>query len=345
MSSNAGTVAGGAAPPIGEVGDPPERVRGRLGERERRDRAPLAVAAQLRPGHRPCPRKHATTGLSPAASDADAIARATSCAAVTSGGTKIASSASMPSSCSAIRSACSNCSAVAPATRSIGIPDGCVARDERAQRVWVGSLSSGTSSPAPAHASAARMPGTARVADDRDAPARREAVGARGACAVASSSSSVSTRITPAWRNSASTATSGEASAAVCDDAARRPAGGASALDRDDRLACARSDARAGRTCAGSRTTRGSSRITSVFGSSSQYCSRSLPLTSALLPTETKSEMPIPRLRGAAHQLDPETARLRQERDRPAHRVDAARTSRSCARPARCSRCRGSSAR
>ncbi len=34
----------------------------------------------------------------------------------------------------------------------------------------------------------------------------------------------VSTRMTPAWRNSASTATSGLASAAVCDDAARVPA-------------------------------------------------------------------------------------------------------------------------
>ena len=43
-------------------------------------------------------------------------------------------------------------------------------------------------------------------------------------CAVSSSSASVSTRITPAWRNSASIATSDDASAAVCDAAARVPA-------------------------------------------------------------------------------------------------------------------------
>ena len=36
-------------------------------------------------------------------------------------------------------------------------------------------------------------------------------------------------------------------------------------------------------------------RITSVRGSSSQYCKRSLPLTSLLFPTETNSEIPIPR--------------------------------------------------
>ena len=43
-------------------------------------------------------------------------------------------------------------------------------------------------------------------------------------CATSSNCSSVSTRITPACRKSASTATSGDANAAVCDDAARRPA-------------------------------------------------------------------------------------------------------------------------
>ena len=58
-----------------------------------------------------------------------------------------------------------------------------------------------------------------------------------------------------------------------------------------------------------------------MFGSVSQCCSRSLPLTSALLPTETNSEMPIPSSPAAAHQLDPETTRLRQERDRAARRA------------------------
>ena len=85
------------------------------------------------------------------------------------------------------------------------------------------------------HASAARIPGPPPLLTI----ATRRPRGS-GWCAsriaVSKSSSSVSTRITPAWRNSASTATSGAASAAVCDAGAARAGRRASALHRHDRL-------------------------------------------------------------------------------------------------------------
>ena len=55
--------------------------------------------------------------------------------------------------------------------------------------------------------------------------------------------------------------------------------------------------------------------MTPVRGSSSQNCSRSLPLTSLLLPTDTNSEIPMPRRAAWLEQLDAEPTRLREERD------------------------------
>jgi hypothetical protein len=109
--------------------------------------------------------------------------------------------------------------------------------------------------------------------------------------ATSKSSSSVPVRMTPAWRSSASTTWSDSASAPVCDDAAREPA-----LERPD-LTAMIGFLRATRRAilanrAGLPKLSRYSRITSVRGSSDQYWIRSLPETSALLPTETKLEMP-----------------------------------------------------
>ena len=65
-------------------------------------------------------------------------------------------------------------------------------------------------------------------------------------------------------------------------------------LDGDDRLRAARRAARSGRTCAGSRTTRGTAGSRRWPASSSQYWRKSLPERSALLPTETNDDRPSP---------------------------------------------------
>ena len=99
--------------------------------------------------------------------------------------------------------------------------------------------------------------------------------------------------MTPAWRNSASTAMSGLAIAAVCDEAARTPAADRPLLTAT--IGLRRETRRAMRAnLRGLPNDSRYSSTTSVPGSSSQYWSRSLPLTSALLPTETKLDTPSP---------------------------------------------------
>ena len=72
-------------------------------------------------------------------------------------------------------------------------------------------------------------------------------------------------------------------------------------------------------------------------GSSSQYCRRSLPDRSALLPTETNVEMPMPRRARLVEQRDPDAAALRERAPiRPGGRRGRARTSRSAGPPGRC---------
>ena len=99
--------------------------------------------------------------------------------------------------------------------------------------------SSATSSPLVSQASAQRIPGPPALVTITT----REPRG--GGCeessaATSNSSPSVSVRITPAWRNSASIVTSEAASSApVCDDGCPRTRRRAAALDRDDRLAVA----------------------------------------------------------------------------------------------------------
>ena len=81
-----------------------------------------------------------------------------------------------------------------------------------------------------------QQPERVGVADHRDPRARAAAAGGRRSWATSNISSRVSTWITPAWRNIASTAACGARDRA--DRVAHRHAlGGAAGLHRDDRLA------------------------------------------------------------------------------------------------------------
>jgi hypothetical protein len=112
---------------------------------------------------------------------------------------------------------------------STGLPTAAVAGSSARSAAAVPADTGGTSSPCAAHASAARMPGPpalVRIA------ARRP--GGRGCVASTRVTSNISSivvvRMTPDWRNSASTTVSLDASAPVCDEAARAPAADRPAL-------------------------------------------------------------------------------------------------------------------
>jgi hypothetical protein len=134
--------------------------------------------------------------------------------------------------------------------------------------------------------------------------------------ATLKSSSMVSVRITPAWRKSASTATSPAASAPVCEDAARVPA-----VVRPDFTAAIglrRPTRRASRpNFRGFPKDSRYSRITSVSSSASQYCRRSLPEMSALFPTLAKLESPSPRRPAAARIASPSAPDCEENATRP----------------------------
>ena len=154
---------------------------------------------------------------------AAAISRATSSARVTIGGMKTTMIASTSSAAPSRRSDRPYCSALALATTSTGFPTAAWAGRPARSAAWVSSDNSGTSSPAASQASATRMPGPPPLVST----ATRRPAGTGWAeitAATSNISSSVPARITPAWWNSASTAASPAASAAVCEDAARRPA-------------------------------------------------------------------------------------------------------------------------
>ena len=166
------------------------------------------------------------------------------------------------------------------------------------------SRASGTTvSPAAAHASAARMPGPEEL--PTIATLRPRGSGwVCSSCAESNSSSRVSTRITPAWRNSASTAESVEVSTAVWEEATvsgrpvRPPLTATIGLRRETRRA------RRANFCGLPKDSRYSSTVL-VAVSSVQYCSRSLPLTSALSPTETNVDTPTPVRRARSSRATP----------------------------------------
>src|SRR5207248_9297267 len=100
-------------------------------------------------------------------------------------------------------------------------------------------------------------------------------------------------RTTPAWRTGASTVASGAAAAAVCDAPARVPVAVRPLLATSTGLR--RAVARAIRANRRGLPTDSRYRATArVAGSSYQYESRSLPDTSALLPSDTKLDSPTP---------------------------------------------------
>jgi hypothetical protein len=113
------------------------------------------------------------------------------------------------------------------------------------------------------------------------------------AIAMSNSSSMEVARSTPACASRASTACSLAASAPVCDDAARAPT-----VERPDfsttiGFRFAMRDA-ISRNRMGLPKFSTYSRIVSIPGSSSHCSSRSLPLTSGLLPTDTNCAIPMP---------------------------------------------------
>ena len=167
--------------------------------------------------------KTAITGLPGLPATAALISRATSSAQVANGGMNTAMTASTSSATASRRSDRPHCSALALATTSTGFPTAACAGKPARSAAWVSTDSSGTSSPAASQASATKMPGPPALVST----AIRRPAGAGcddTTAATANISSSVAARITPAWWNSASTAVSPAASAAVCEDAARRPA-------------------------------------------------------------------------------------------------------------------------
>ena len=207
-------------------------------------------------------------------------------------GVQMTMAASTASSARTMPSACSYTSGVADATRSTGLDTAAFGSTTARSASCVAADSSGTSSPAPSQASVARIPGPPEL-PTMATRCPRGSGWEPSTSAMSNSSSRVSTRMTPACRNRASTAMSGLAIAAVCDDAARTPAAdrplftATIGLRRDTRRAM-RANLR------GLPNDSRYSSTTSVPGSSSQYWSRSLPLTSALLPTDTKLDTPRP---------------------------------------------------
>jgi hypothetical protein len=157
---------------------------------------------------------------------------------------------------------------------------------------WSAGASSGTARPAASAASAARTftPPALPTIANRSPAGNGWSTSSR---AVSSSSPSVSQRMTPACVNSVSTVTSGAAAAAVCEAPAREPLTVRPLLTASTGLR--RASARATRANRrGLPTDSRYSATARVPGSSYQYDSRSLPLTSALLPSETKLDSPAP---------------------------------------------------
>ena len=140
-------------------------------------------------------------------------------------------------------------------------------------------------------------PQAAGVRDDRDAVARGHRL-VRQERRHVEQLLERSVRITPVWRNRASTVDvrGGEQRSRVRRGRRALPAARPPALDGDDRLASDRRAGRAGRTSAGSRRTRGTAARHPCRGPPPSSWSRSLPEMSALFPTDTNVDRPKPEL-------------------------------------------------
>ena len=248
---------GGPPPPVGQIGDPAERVRGRLRERERRDRP----ACRRRPAARrarPLPEEARHDRLAARRLGRARRSRAaTSSARVTSGGTKIASTASID--VVGERDAAARPRTGRRSRRRRGRPDCAPTRPTSAiaaQRVLGRGVELGHLEAGARARVGGEDAGPAGVADDRDAAAGRERLVRehhRG-------------RQQLVERVDADHA--GLAEQRVDRDVGRRRARRCATTRRGSRPRCGRSSprrsassarrcARAARTCAGSRTTRG----------------------------------------------------------------------------------------
>ncbi len=213
------------------------------------------------------------------------------------------------------RTAFSNDAGVADAIMSTGLRVLASAGRNARSAATVESSSVGTTMPRYSHASDARMPGPPAFVT---MPTRLPRGTGWFAISIATSNSSsiVSVRITPACAHIALTAESAPASEPVCDEAARMPAPvrplftAAIGFLRPTRRAISRkrrgfpNDSRYSST-------------TSVPGSCSQYSSRSLPDTSALLPTLMKCEMPMPSARAVSRIASPSAPLCDENATRP----------------------------
>ena len=161
-----------------------------------------------------------------------------------------------------------------------------------------------TSSPARRTAPAGQLDQRGRVADHADPVAGGQRLAA-SISPTSNSSATVSTRITPDWATSAAT----PASSGRRPRAPERPAPvAAPAGDRHDRLVPAQLPGDPGELA---RVAEGLQvqQHDVGRGSSRQYCSRSLPDTSARLPAETKVDRPSPRASRLGEQRDADARR------------------------------------
>ena len=153
-------------------------------------------------------------------------------------------------------------------------------------------MSSTPSSPSDSQASAIMMPGPPALVTMATRFPRGIGWPSR-AMAMAKSSWTESARSTPHWERRASVATSAPASAPVWEAAARAPA--PVRPDFTTTMGFWRLTRRArGMNRRGFPKFSRYMRMTSVPSSSTQYSIRSLPLTSALFPTDTKWWIPMP---------------------------------------------------
>ena len=161
----------------------------------------------------------------------------------------------------------------------------------------------GSSSPFAEHASAHRIASPPAFVTTATRPPRGS--GCDESIAAASRNSErLRARSTPAWRKSASTATSELANAAVCDTAARAPAAVAPPFNASTGFFRATRRAILPKRNGLPKLSRYSA-MTLVASSSSQYSSRSFDETSALFPSDTNAESPSPRPRACSTTASP----------------------------------------
>ena len=203
------------------------------------------------------------------------------------------STRSTPSSARSRGSAAAYSAAAAPATMSTGFATEASGTRTPRSALRVASERRASESPLATRKSVARIAGPpAFVRIPTRGPAGSGCV--ESARATSNISPTESTRRTPVCSRSASTATSGPASAPVCDAAARPPSAVRPAFTQTTGFVRVRRRA-TGVKCRGlPKLSRYMSTIF-VAGSSCQYRSRSLPETSALLPRLANMRMPRPR--------------------------------------------------